>query len=205
MRAVVAGGTGLVGMALLRALADDSAFSYVASVARRAHEAPARVDVRGMDDVPDCDVAFCALGTTIKKAGSQDAFRAVDRELVVRFARAAKEKGARQLHVVSAMGADERSRVFYNRVKGEMEREVAAVGIPATCFYRPSLLLGERAERRPAERFGIAVFRALAPVIPRRFEGIPAHEVARAMVRHAKSGPSGVHVHLSDEIWRLSH
>lgn len=205
MRAAVAGGTGLVGAALLRALADDPAFSSVASCARRRHDAPPRVEVRAMEDVPPCDVAFCALGTTIKKAGSQDAFRAVDQGLVVRFARRAQEQGARQIHVVSAMGADPASRVFYNRVKGDMEREVAALGIPATCFYRPSFLMGERAEHRAGERFGIALARALAPVIPRRFEAIPAHEVARAMVQHAKSAPSGVHVHPSDEIWRLSH
>lgn len=204
MKAVVVGGSGLVGQALLRELSRDPAWTSIVSVARRAHAAPARVQVRALDDVPEADVAFCALGTTIKKAGSQEAFRSVDHDLVVRFAEAAKARGARAFHVVSALGADERSRVFYNRVKGEMERDVRALGFEGACAYRPSLLLGERAEARPGERAGIVVAKLLRPVLPARVRGIPAEVVARAMVKHAASSPTGWHVHPSDEIWRLA-
>lgn len=204
MRAVVAGGSGLVGQALLRELSQDPTWTTISSVARRAHAMPARVEARALDDVPDADVAFCALGTTIKKAGSQEAFRAVDHDLVLRFARLAMERGARRLHVVSALGADGASRVFYNRVKGEMERDVRALGFDGACAYRPSLLLGEREERRPAERASMSVARVLAPVLPARIRGVPADVVARAMARHAKASPRGWHVHLSDEIWRLA-
>lgn len=204
MRAVVIGGTGLVGSHLVRELVARG--HAVASLARRPAPHAAVVDMERLSaaDVPEADAAFCCLGTTIRKAGSEAAFRAVDHGLVLRFARAARERGIPQLHVVSALGASASSRVFYNRVKGEMERDVAALGFDATCFYRPSLLLGEREERRPAERFGIAMARALAPMIPRRFEGIPAETVARAMARHAESAPRGVHVHESGELWRLA-
>lgn len=193
-----------MGQALLRRLAHDPAWTGITSVARRAHDAPARVDQRALDDVPEADVAFCALGTTIGKAGSQAAFRAVDHDLVLTFAKAAKARGARAFHVVSALGADERSRVFYNRVKGEMERDVRALGFDGACAYRPSLLLGERVERRRGERAAIALAKLLRRALPARVRGIPAEVVARAMSDHAKTSPQGWHVHLSDEIWRMA-
>lgn len=205
VRAVVAGGTGLVGHALLRALVADPAWTSVASVARRAPATPIEgVELRALDDVPEADVAFCALGTTIRAAGSQAAFRAVDHGLVLRFARDAKTRGATRFHVVSALGADAGSRVFYNRVKGEMERDVRALGFAGACAYRPSLLLGERDEARPGERAGIAIMRTLAPIVPRRFAGIPPEVVAQAMAAHAKAMPSGWHEHESGELWALA-
>ena len=209
MQAAVMGGTGLVGNALLRRLAADPAFGPVVALGRRASGVPGvrdvRVDVPRPEDVPEgTEAAFCCLGTTINKAGSQEAFRAVDHGLVLAFARACRARGVRQFHVVSAMGADAGSRVFYNRVKGEMERDVRALGFPAACVYRPSLLLGERAEPRPGERAGIAVAKALRPLIPAKWRGIPAEIVAGAMVRRAKEAGEGFHVHLSDELWRLA-
>lgn len=198
-----------MGRALLSELAGDAAYASVVSLARRPGPSFAKVETRVVDmdglAVPACDVAFSCLGTTIKKAGSQEAFRAVDHDLVLRFARAALAAGARSFHVVSAMGASASSRVFYNRVKGEMERDVAAVGFESACAYRPSLLAGERDERRMAERAGLALAQAFALVIPRRYQAIPASTVARAMARHARSpGHAGFAAHESDELWRLA-
>lgn len=211
MDALVAGGTGLVGRALLDELSDDAAYSRIVAVGRRAPDhLPPRVvgraavmEALASEELPTADVAFCCLGTTIKKAGSQDAFRAVDHGLVLAFAQAAKRHGAQSFHVVSALGADPASRVFYNRVKGEMERDLRTVGFRTLVLYRPSLLLGEREERRAGERVGIAVAKALRPLIPAKYRGVEAATVARAMARNAKDPTLvGVHVVESDAIQR---
>lgn len=213
MRVVVAGGTGLVGRALLAELAREPRVVEVVSLARREAPAPHPkvrapvVDLAALAaaDVPDADVAFCCLGTTMKKAGSEEAFRAVDHGLVLRFARACRERGVGAFHVVSATGADPASRVLYNRVKGETERDVRALGFPAACAYRPSLLMADREEERPAERAGILAMRVLGPVVPLRWRGIPPDVVARAMARHALAGDArGWHVHGSGELWGMA-
>lgn len=214
--AVVAGATGLVGRALVDALLAQPAYGQVTTLGRRPlgarHERlrEATVDLARLAarDVPDgAEVAFCCLGTTIRAAGSQDAFREVDHGHVLRFARACLERGVASFHVVSALGADPASRVFYNRVKGEMERDVAALGFPSACAYRPSLLLGERHERRPAERAAMIAARALDPLLVgplRAYRAIPAATVARAMARHALAGEPGFRVHPSDELRALA-
>lgn len=211
LHAVVAGATGLVGASLVAQLGDDEVFGDTTLVARRAvPDAPPNarqvvLDLAGIRaaDLPSrIDAAFCALGTTAKKAGSQDAFRHVDHDMVLSFARAAHERGARSIHVVSAMGADPQSRVFYNRVKGEVERELRGLGAPSVYAYRPALLLGARQELRPAERVGIAVSRALGPLLPPKYRGVPADAVARAMIRDAHAPTPGFHVVESDEIAR---
>lgn len=211
LHAVVAGATGLVGRALVDELLRDDAFERVTLVGRRAlPRDDARLDQRVVDmasltpdDLPPrVDAAFCALGTTIRKAGSKDAFRAVDHEMALAFARAAHARGARSLHVVSAIGADAASRVFYNRVKGEMERDVRAVGVPATYAYRPSLLVGTREEQRRAERAGLLVAHVLRPLVAAKWRAIPAHTVARAMARDARAPEPGFHVVPNDEIAR---
>jgi uncharacterized protein YbjT (DUF2867 family) len=206
--ALIAGATGLVGGHLLRLLLDDPSWGRVVSVGRR------EVDVRhpklehldaALPDVPDLppvDAAFCALGTTIKKAGSQDAFRGIDHDAVVSLARAAKAAGATSFLHVTAMGASAGSRVFYNRVKGETERDVAAVGIPTTVAFRPSIIDGDRAESRRGEQAGLVVMRALAPVLG-RYRPTHAEDIARAMVRIAGE-PGDTTVVSAGEIARLA-
>jgi uncharacterized protein YbjT (DUF2867 family) len=207
MKAAVIGGSGLVGGHLLRELV--AAGWDVTAVGRREHPVPPGVRLVVVDagkgfQVPACDAAFSALGTTIRQAGSQDAFRAVDHGLVVQFASDAKAMGAQQVHVVSSVGADPAARAFYLRVKGEMERDVAALGIAGTCLYRPSMLHGERPEPRRGERFGFLVGKALRPVLPAKYRLVEAYTVARAMARHALAKPSGTHVHHNDEIEALA-
>jgi uncharacterized protein YbjT (DUF2867 family) len=206
--ALLAGATGLVGGHLLRLLLADDAWDQVVTVGRR------EVDVRDpklvqlhaalpeVGDLPPVDDVFCALGTTIKKAGSQDAFRAIDHDAVVALAGAAQRAGAGSFLHVTAMGASAGSRVFYNRVKGEAERDVAAVGIARTVAFRPSILDGDRPESRPGERAGLVVMRALAPVLG-RFRPTSAEDVARAMV-HVAHGAATPSVVSAGEIARLA-
>lgn len=197
--ALLAGASGLVGGHLLQLLLDDATWDRVVSVGRReldrshARLEQVLVDFAELPELPRVDAAFSALGTTIRKAGSQDAFRAVDHDAVLSLARAAHRAGARAFLHVTAQGADPRSRVFYNRVKGETERDVAAVGIETTVAFRPSLLDGHRAESRPVEQAGLVVMRALGPLLG-KYRPTHAESVARAMVRAARDPRPGVRV-----------
>ncbi len=210
MHAIVMGATGLVGASLVEQLAGEDIDTVV--LARRdgpfhgptVHWHVIDPATLGRQHVPKgTNAAFCALGTTIKKAGSKEAFRAVDHDLVVRFAEACRQQGVMQFHVVSAIGADPKSRFFYNRVKGEMEADVEALGFPTLAIYRPSLLLGERAERRPAERVSIALARVVGSILPAKVRGIPAETVARAMLHDARGAKAGTRVHENADIARL--
>ena len=128
---------------------------------------------------------FCCLGTTLKQAGSQEAFRRVDFDYPVALARAAARDGAQRLLVVSALSANARSKVFYNRVKGEMEEAVRAAGVAKTIFFRPSLLSGPRAEPRFGERVGLAIGGVLGPLLG-KYRPIHGDLVAAAMLRAAE-------------------
>ena len=158
------------------------------------------VDFGALDasaDWPPVDDVFCCLGTTIKTAGSQQAFRKVDYDYVLALARAGRRAGAKQFLLVSAIGADPASRIFYSRVKGEVERDIRALPYRGVQILRPSFLMGERKESRLAERLGIPVARVLAPLLVgplRRYRPIHAADVARAMVRIAKEELRGPNV-----------
>jgi uncharacterized protein YbjT (DUF2867 family) len=194
--AVIAGASGLVGGLLLDLLLVDETWDRVVSIGRRPL---ARDDARleqqvvsfaDLHDLAPCTDVFSCLGTTLKKAGSRSAFRAVDHDAVVALAEAAHKAGAERFLHVTALGASPRSRVFYNRVKGETERDVAASGVPATIAFRPSMLDGERAESRPAERLGLAAMRAAGPLLG-RYRPTRAGDLAAAMVAEARAGRPG--------------
>jgi uncharacterized protein YbjT (DUF2867 family) len=192
-KALIAGATGLVGSHLLRRLLAHASYTRVEVLVRRELSIShpkirqrivdfERLDLGMADGVDD---VFCCLGTTIKKAGSQDAFRRVDHDYPLMLARMAKADGARQFLMVSALGADPHSSVFYSRVKGETERDIAAIGLPKVIFMRPSILLGERQEHRPGEGAGALVGQLIAPLLVgplRKYRPIPADDVAAAMI-----------------------
>jgi uncharacterized protein YbjT (DUF2867 family) len=195
--AVLAGGTGLVGGELLHLLAWEGDHERVLALARRTlplshpriEPRPARFDA--LDEAlagarEGCDV-FCCLGTTIRTAGSREAFRAVDHDMVLALAHWAKRHRARRLLLVSALGADPRSRVFYNRVKGEAERDARAEGPASVVVLRPSLLDGERGERRFGEALGLALTRPLARAIPAAWRPVHARDVAAALLAAARA------------------
>jgi uncharacterized protein YbjT (DUF2867 family) len=213
--ALLLGATGLVGGHCLDALVASDAYARVTVLARRATgRAHPKLDERVVDfarladaaDAFDVDEVFCCLGTTLAAAGSREAFRAVDHDLVVEAGRLAAAAGARTFLLVSATGAGAGSRVFYSRVKGEAEDALRALPLPALVLLRPSLLLGARAERRTAERVGQAVMRAAAPLFAgplRRWRALDGAAVARAMVRTAPRAPAGVTVLENEEIARV--
>lgn len=202
-RALLAGASGLVGGYCLRRLLAHPAYDSVTVWTRQplpiAHR-KLRVELVDFDSLPvvsgPCDEAFCCLGTTIRVAGSREAFRRVDHDYPLAMANHAKSAGANAFLMISALGADPGSRVFYSRVKGETERDVMAAGIARTIFLRPSILLGPRRENRPGERLGIFFGRLVAPLLAgpwKKYRPVHADTVAAAMVyaanRDLPSGP----------------
>lgn len=145
------------------------------------------------------DIAFCCLGTTLRQAGSEGAFRAIDRDLVIACAQRARELGARHFIVVSALGADPRSRVLYSRIKGEMEEALKAQDWPQLTIARPSLLLGPRREQRLIEQLAAPLARLLLG----KWRAISVCTLARALWRLALEEDQGVRVVESDELRRL--
>jgi uncharacterized protein YbjT (DUF2867 family) len=188
--AAVAGASGLVGSFLLRDLLEDPSVDRVIAPTRRPlppHPKLANPQFNGFAWPPLGAVAeaYSCLGTTRAKAGSDKAFRSVDLDLTREFARAAKSAGARRFGLVSSVGADARSRYLYLRTKGEAEAAVAGMGFESTVIARPSLLLGERRERRPAEAFAVLAQLFLAPLLAgplRKYRAVPAERVAAALI-----------------------
>lgn len=214
--ALIAGAGGLVGAELLRRLLAAEEYDRVIALGRRrlevAHPKLVQVvaDFAALEQVAAdlrCSDAYCRLGTTIKAAGSQAAFRAVDHAAVLAFAWAAQRAGAQRFFVVSALGADAGSRVFYNRVKGETEDALQVLGFATLAVFRPSLLLGRRAQARSGERALAALLWLAEPLLLgrlRKYRAIPAEVVARAMLRCSFGRPGqGRLVYLSDEIQDL--
>lgn len=205
--ALVAGATGLIGSLLLRQLASRRDYAEVRVLGRRppAHEAGkikfVMSDLSNLSSLGEAlavDDVFCCLGTTIRKAGSAAAFERVDYHMVVDLARAAHKAGAKRFIVVSAVGSSLNSPAPYSRVKARMEQAVADVPFEAVHILRPSLLLGQRAESRPAERAGQILAPLLAPFMLgplKKYRPVHAREVASAMVALALTGASGVHAH----------
>lgn len=192
-RVVVAGATGLVGSEIVRRLCADPSVAVVHVLVRRA---PAFtdpklvvhvVDFAALPALPPLDEAYLALGTTIKVAGSQTAFRAVDFEANRAVARAARVAGATRAGLVSAMGANATSRMFYNRVKGELEHALETLDFDALVIARPSLLSGNRAvlgqPARVGESWATRLDRVLRPVLPKAVRAIAAADVAAALAR----------------------
>jgi uncharacterized protein YbjT (DUF2867 family) len=207
---LIAGATGLIGGQLVRLAVKE--YEQVAAVTRRPltfshanlREVQAPLDALGA--LPPADAAFGALGTTMKKAGSQEAFRRVDLDYVVAFARAAHLSGAHTFCVVSSVGASPTGN-FYLRVKAEMEEAVRGLGFPSLHIFRPSFLVGKRAESRAGEALGIAAAQALAFLLAgswRRYRAVRAETVAAAMLTAARQAKPGLHIHHYDSIVTLA-
>ena len=217
LEAWITGATGLVGRALVAELCRRSTSGNVTALVRRIE---GRKEPRLEERVVaferlelellgrSATHAFCCLGTTMARAGSEAAFRRVDYDYPLAFGRAARTAGVRKFLVVTAIGADPKSNIFYNRVKGELEEAVRALGFGATHIFRPSFLAGDRGESRMGEKAGIFAARVLATVLPigpvRRARPIEASDVAGAMVSIAKRGERGFFVHESDRIQALA-
>src|SRR3954462_5809985 len=202
----LAGATGLVGREILRGLVADPGVAAIHVLARRAVAGgDARVTVHIVDftalpALPRIDEVYLALGTTIKVAGSQPAFRAVDYDANLAVARAAVASGARRAGLVSAMGASAKSGIFYSRVKGELEDALAALPFEGLVIARPSMLAGDRATVgqpvRPGEGYALALSRLLGPLIPKNYRSVAAADVAKALLTRVPA-PRGREIVLS--------
>lgn len=201
MNLLLAGATGLIGQAVAAQWPGPGTLHLLV---RRPHPAPGAhgqvhvVDFSALPALPRAEAAICALGTTIKTAGSQAAFRAVDFEAVLGFARAAKAAGVRRFAVVSALGAKADSSNFYSRVKGEMEAALAALGFEALLIARPSLLTGDRQAlgqpRRNMEHLAMQLSAPLSALVPPAWRPIAADTVARALLRALGQPQPGVQI-----------
>ncbi len=210
--ALLAGATGLIGSQLLPLLLASDRYAKVIVVGRRAVPTlhPKLVQVTTELDQLEAarlkliaDDVYCCLGTTMAQAGSKEAFYQVDFLYVVRLAALAASNFAAQLLVVSSMGADAESRIYYSRVKGEMEAAVRQTPFRAIHIFRPSLLLGERATPRLGERLGALVLRGLRPLLRGpllNYRPVSGAAVAAAMLRAAEDDGGGVRVHESAEL-----
>lgn len=205
--ALLVGATGLIGRALLPLLEKSERYASVQVLVRRAVtgiEAHPKVGFHTVDfshlpkAFPKVDDLYIALGTTIKVAGSEEAFRQVDHDFVVNTARAAHTAGARRLAVVSALGADAGSRVFYNRVKGEMQAHIAELGFESVVIAQPSLLIGDRAALgqpvRSGEVWATRLFSPVMWMVPRGVRPIAAEAVAAAMLAATLAARPGVRI-----------
>ncbi|MBC7955956.1 MAG: NAD(P)H-binding protein [Cytophagales bacterium] len=204
---LLAGSTGLIGQALLPLLLASPQYAQVHALQRREALAAQPklkvhvVDFQALPSLPPVDDVFIALGTTIKVAGSKAAFRKVDFDAVVNTARAARAAGATRLAVVSALGADANSAVFYSRVKGEMQAAVGALGYDSVVIVQPSLLVGDRATLGQPVRAGEVWGARLMGWLPKSVRPIAAGQVAEAMLRALTAPPPGVTVLRSGELY----
>ena len=210
--ALIAGASGLVGGFCLKELLHNPLYKEVTALVRHplSLEHPKlkqkKVDFEALEKELKgirAEDVYCCLGTTIRKAGSRPAFRKVDLDHVVSLGRYASQTGAKRMLVVSALGADPNSAVFYNHIKGEMESALSRLHLKSLILFRPSLLLGRRPEFRLGERIAMTVFPFFDPLLRgrlRKYRAIPAEYVARAMVRSAETALPGVHVLESDRI-----
>jgi uncharacterized protein YbjT (DUF2867 family) len=216
--ALVAGSTGLIGSCLLKRLLTDSRYERVIALSRKPlpySHPKLNVLMVTLESLPQvaptlkADDWFCALGTTIKLAGTQEAFRRVDYDYPLALGTQAASSGAKQFLLVSSIGAKTTSSIFYSRVKGETERDLGGLTIPKLHLFRPSLLLGDRAEHRSGERFWGILMKGLNPLLQgslRKYRSIQADTVAAAMI-HMANVPSepGVHVYQGNQLAEYSH
>jgi uncharacterized protein YbjT (DUF2867 family) len=208
--ALLIGATGLIGKQVLSNLLESSDYGEVKALTRKALNVrhPKLTEIIFDFDNPDkesvkADDVFCCLGTTIKKAGSQQAFRQVDLEYPLNIASLAKINGAEKYLIVSSMGADSKSVFFYNRVKGEVQDKLVSFNFDSLHILQPSLLLGEREERRLGEKVGEVLAKLLGPLMSggmKKYKAIDSAKVARAMVVLAQKREKGIFIHNSAEL-----
>ncbi|MBR8298749.1 NAD(P)H-binding protein [Burkholderia cenocepacia] len=208
MKLLLVGATGLVGRHVLEVALADARVDQVIVLARRPlspHPKMRALEV-DFDHLPDtadwwhADAVICTLGTTMRAAGSQAAFRRVDHDYPLAVARLAHRHGTPTYVLNSALGADAGSRIFYNRVKGEVERALAGVGFDSLTYVRPGLIGGSRDEFRFGERLSVFALSAVAPVLPAKWRVNPAPRIARALLDAAIDARPGVQVVASDQL-----
>jgi uncharacterized protein YbjT (DUF2867 family) len=209
--AIVLGANGLVGQELVKQLTQNSNYRQIEVLGRRKLDLiDDKIKYHSFDfnqpnlSLLNGDVLFCCLGTTIKKAGSQPEFKKVDYHYVIESAKAAFNNGTKSMVVISAMGADAHSSIFYNKVKGEMERDLSAIGFEKLIIVRPSLLLGHRSEFRLGERVAQVLVSGLNFLIPAKYKGIKAEQVAKAMINYESIASQPVAIYENYDLLKVN-
>ncbi len=215
MEAIITGATGLIGNDLLHQLLDHPSYTKVTAIVRREiplqHPKLAQlvVDFDLLENHQDHikgDVVFCALGTTKSKTPDQEQYRKIDYQYPLDIAFIAQQNGASQYHLVSSLGANANSAVFYTKLKGEVERDLKSIPFTAVHIYRPSLLVGNRKEHRSAEGFMTSLMRILNPLLIgglKKYRSIRIEKVATAMLKQSLKPVKGIFTYDSDEIEQL--
>lgn len=215
MKAVLLGYSGLVGSCIMQEILQDNNFEQLTCLGRKKLSNTEKLkyvftdfsNLESLEDEFQVDVVFCALGTTISKAKSKEKFYEVDFEYVLRSAKLARKKNVEKFLVVTSIGADPNSLFFYNKVKGEIERELQKLGFPFLGIFRPSLLLGNRNEFRPGEKLGEIIGKFLTPILIgklEKYKPIEALNVAKGIVKVSKLKKIGTEIYESDIIYKLS-
>ena len=209
---LVVGSTGLVGTLLVKELVLSDDFDLVVALVRETQFTntgkltEVKIDFndpKALGNLQSVDHIFCCLGTTIRKAGSKEAFRYVDYELPVSFARWAEQTKAESFSIVTALGADSASKIFYNQIKGEVEDKIKEFNIPKIQIFQPSLILGKRIEFRVGELIGKAIFKTINPLFfgpLSKYRGIEAIAIARGMITYLKNSTNGINIIESNSI-----
>ncbi len=210
----IIGASGLVGHELHQLLSQDENVESIHAISRKPLSTSLAKTVNEVVDFAQlsslsiqAQVYICCLGTTIKVAGSPAAFSLVDYEYVLKFAQLAEKNGATKFMLISALGADANSKIFYNQVKGQVEAEIRRLKIPAIDIFRPSLLLGERTESRPGEKVAQVLSPYLNPLLLgplKKYRAIKASSVAIAMRNRALDLRPGQNVFESNQIGQLA-
>lgn len=214
--ALIAGASGLVGQHLLQILLHNEAYNRVIALARSPlnEQHPKLIEhIVNFDKLEEqpslfaVDDVFCCLGTTIKKAGSQEVMYRIDVDYPFTIAKLSQQQGAQQFLVVSAMGANPNSTIFYSRMKGELEQKLASLAYPSLSILRPALLLGERNEVRVGERLGAIVAKGTSWLMGgplQKYKAIEGKQVARAMYNLSQQNNAGVHIYDNKQLHELA-
>jgi uncharacterized protein YbjT (DUF2867 family) len=205
---LLVGATGLVGQSVLRQALADSRVTKVVAVTRKPLPPEPRLENPVVDfdvlpaDAPwwQVDAGVCTLGTTMRQAGSHQAFRKVDVDYPLAVAKLLRQYGAQSFAFNSSIGADPKARAFYMRIKGEVEQKLIACGFPSLTLVRPSGILGPRKPHRAWEARTIRAFHSLRPVLPRHYRVVPADKIAKALLEAAISAPAGVQIVESERL-----
>lgn len=214
--ALIAGASGLVGQHLLHLLLHSEVYDHIIALVRSPlnKQHPKLIEhIVNFDKLEEhsalfaVDDVFCCLGTTIKKAGSQEVMYRIDVDYPYSIAKLSQQQGAQQFLVVSAMGANPNSSIFYSRMKGELEQKLATLGYPSLSILRPALLLGERNEVRVGERIGAIVAKGTAWLMAgplKKYKAIEGRQVARAMLKISRVEKNGVYIYSNEQLHQLA-
>ena len=210
--AVIAGATGLIGQELIKLLSKDNRYDKILALTRKAKASDLpklEYVVVDFDHLPiyqeemNGDDAFCALGTTRQKAGSKEAFYKVDYTYIWEFGKIMAKNDTQSFTLVSSMGADKDSFFYYNEVKGKIEDAISQLDFEKITIVRPSLLLGDRTEERFGEGIAQTFSKLFNPIIPAKYEGIEASQVAKAMIKAANDGKNELEIIENDELLKM--